>query len=88
MHTLLRFDGIIDSILQQAVRKGLAKTKTEALRLGVLELNNRYALIGNKTLEQEDKEDLEYALKAEKRIAAGKLNLRPEKQLRKILEER
>lgn len=87
MHTLLRFDGIIDSILEQAVRQGLAKTKTEALRLGVLELNNRYALIENKTLEQEDKEDLEYVLKAEKRIAAGKLKLRSEKELRKILEE-
>ena len=45
MYTTIKFTGIIEQILEEAVEEGLAKTKTEALRLAVLELNNRYDLL-------------------------------------------
>jgi len=46
MHATIKLTGILDKILTEAVDEGIAKTKTEALRLAVLELNNRYDLLG------------------------------------------
>jgi hypothetical protein len=82
MHSIMKFEGLIDQILTEAVRQGLAKTKAEALRLGVVELNNKYGLIQNST---EDEEDAGYIKKARKEIAAGKLRLHSEKELKKAL---
>ncbi len=45
MHTTIQITGTLEQILEEAVEGGLAKTKTEALRMGVLELNNRYHLL-------------------------------------------
>ncbi|MCC7552259.1 hypothetical protein KO317_01170 [Candidatus Micrarchaeota archaeon] len=49
MHITVNFEGYIEDIIENAIQKGLAKTKTEALRLGVLELNDRYGLLKNDT---------------------------------------
>jgi len=85
MYTTVKFEGLIDSILEQAIRQGLVKTKMEGLRLGVLELNNKYRLTEQMMEEEEAKEDLAYVRKAEKRIANGKLKMSTEKELRKVL---
>ena len=45
MHVTVKFRGVIEDILENAVERGIAKTKTEALRLGVLELANKYNLL-------------------------------------------
>lgn len=82
MYSTLKFEGLIDRILSEAVRQGLAKTKAEALRLGVIELNNKYELIQN---EREEAEDSEYIRRARTLIASGKLKLRTEKELAKAL---
>lgn len=82
MHSTMKFEGLIDQILSEAVRQGLAKSKIEALRLGVVELNNKYELIQNR-IEEED--DVDYIKKARKEIANGKLKLHGEKELKKAL---
>jgi hypothetical protein len=78
----MKFEGLIDQILSEAVRQGLAKSKVEALRLGVVELNNKYELIQNRI---EEEEDIEYIKRARKEIATGKLKLHSEKELKKAL---
>ena len=82
MHSTMKFEGIIDQILSEAVRQGLAKSKVEALRLGVVELNNKYELIQNRI---EEEEDIGYIKRARKGIASGKLKLHSEKELKKAL---
>ncbi len=82
MYATVKFEGLIDSILEQAIKQGLVKTKTEGLRLGVLELNNKYRLTEQMIEEKEAKEDIAYVRKAEKGIAQGKLKIRTEKELR------
>lgn len=82
MHATMKFEGLMDQILEEAVRQGLAKTKAEALRLGVVELDNRYDLIQNR---KEEEEDLEYIRKAKKDITSGKLKLLSEKELKAAL---
>ncbi|MFH0817978.1 MAG: hypothetical protein V1909_05080 [Candidatus Micrarchaeota archaeon] len=82
MHSVMKFEGLIDQILNEAVRQGLAKTKAEALRLGVVELNNKYELIQSRN---EEEEDIDYIRRARKEIATGKLKLHSEKELKKAL---
>jgi hypothetical protein len=45
MRTTLVFQGVPELILQKAVRVGLARSKTDALRLGLLALNREYHLV-------------------------------------------
>ena len=82
MHSTMKFEGLIDEILAEAVKRGLVKTKAEALRLGVVELNNKYELIHSR---REEEEDVEYIRKARREIASGKLKLRSEKELKAAL---
>jgi|GEM_PF-2438506 len=44
VHLNVRFEGILNRIIDDAIRKGLAKTKTEVLRMGLMELKNKYRL--------------------------------------------
>ena len=85
MYATVKFEGLIDSILEQAIKQGLVKTKMEGLRLGVLELNNKYRLTEQMIEEKEAKEDLAYVRGAEKKIAQGKLKLGSERELRAAL---
>jgi len=57
MNVNVNFTGITDEIIQDAIRKGLAKTKTEVLRLGLFELKSKYHLA------EEEKELTEEELK-------------------------
>ncbi len=82
MHSTMKFEGLMDQILTEAVRQGLAKTKAEALRLGVVELNNKYDLIQSS---REAQEDIAYIHEARKKIASGKMPLLTEKELKAAL---
>lgn len=53
MHATIRFTGVIEKILDEAVHEGIAKTKTEALRMAVLQLNDRYNLLEKSQHEQQ-----------------------------------
>ena len=45
MKTTIHFEGYWDRVLEKAVDVGLARSKTDAVRLGVIELNNHYRLM-------------------------------------------
>jgi hypothetical protein len=77
MHTTVKFTGVIEKILEEAVDEGIAKTKTEALRLAVLELNNRYGLLERA---RGDELAVRKMQKIDKELAEGKHNLLSEKE--------
>ena len=76
MRTTLEFEGIPELILERAVELGLARSKTDALRLGILALNREYKLV--KDIEKELverkilKEKKEMGLKGEKYLSEEK----------------
>ncbi len=80
MYATVKFEGLIDKILETAVSKGLAKTKIEALRLGALELNSRYHLI-----QDEDWADVQAIRESKAKLKSGKIRLHDEKELDEIL---
>ena len=44
VYVTLRFDGLPAQILENAIKNGIAKTKTQAVTLGLLKLNEEYHL--------------------------------------------
>ena len=81
MNVNIRFTGAVEKILDEAVKQGYAATKTEALRLGVFELNNRFNLL----TEMEDREDVARADEIMERVSKGKEKLYSEAKARKKL---
>ena len=81
MNVNVRFYGAVERILEEAVRQGYAATKTEALRLGAFELNNRYQLLE----EVEDNEDVAMADAIMGRVSKGKGKLHSEAEVLKKL---
>jgi hypothetical protein len=51
MRTTLSFVGLPEVILEKAVEVGLARSKTDALRMGIFALNNEYHLVKDIELE-------------------------------------
>ena len=51
MRTTLQFKGVPEVILEKAVEVGLARSKTEAIKMGIFALNREYNLV--KDLEME-----------------------------------
>jgi len=51
MRTTVAFVGVAELILEKAVELGLARSKTDALRLGVFALNDEYKLVKDIELE-------------------------------------
>lgn len=47
MRTTLEFQGFPELILQKAVDLGIARSKTDALRMGIFALNKEFRLIEN-----------------------------------------
>lgn len=45
---VVRLDGMVEKVLETLVREGYYKTKTEAVRAGILELGKEYALVGRR----------------------------------------
>ena len=73
MRTTLEFEGTTELILEKAVELGLARSKTDALRMGVFALNREYKLIKDIELELVSrkimKEKKEMAEKGEKYLS-------------------
>lgn len=84
MNVNIKFQGMAEKIVEEAIRQGYASTKTEALRLGVLELNNHYKLLEK----LEDEEDIRRADEIVERIESGKEKLHSEKEIWKALEHK
>ncbi|MFH0836403.1 MAG: hypothetical protein V1834_04555 [Candidatus Micrarchaeota archaeon] len=63
--------GIPEQIMEGAIKAGIAKTKTDALLLGLFELDHRYNLLEL----LEDEQDVKEAKAALARIRAGKEKL-------------
>jgi len=86
MNLTVKFDGHVASVIDQLVEKGVVATKTEALRLGVLELEEKY-------LKEAEKERLfdEWAskemAKMEKKRKEGKLKFYPLSELEKRMKK-
>jgi len=76
MRTTLQFKGVPEVILEKAVEVGLARSKTEAIKMGIFALNREYnlvkdlemELVGRKIEKQEEeikKKGLKYLSKEE-----------------------
>ncbi|MEK6953716.1 MAG: DUF6290 family protein [Candidatus Micrarchaeota archaeon] len=83
MNVVVNFEGTLDAILGQAVKQGLAKSKSEALRMGILMLDREYSLLEK----LEDEEDLRYAKRSARLVEAGKMKTYPWEKVRKELLE-
>lgn len=46
VETVIRLDGAVELVLNRLIELGYYKTKTEAIRAGLLELGREYSLIG------------------------------------------
>ena len=67
MNINVNFTGITDDIMEAAIRKGLAKTKTEVLRLALFELKSQYNLLDDyQDLSTKEKEVLAQIIDANK----------------------
>ena len=68
MNTNIQLNGLNEKIIDGAIHFGLVKTKTEAIRAGLMELNHKYDI-----LEQlEDEEDVRESKKILSEIKSGK----------------
>lgn len=53
MHANVKFTGLTNETIDDALSKGLAKTRSEVLRLGLFELKNKYGLAEGEPTEEE-----------------------------------
>ena len=51
MRTTLQFEGVPEVILNKAVELGLARSKTDAIRMGIFALNKEYNIVKDIELE-------------------------------------
>jgi hypothetical protein len=84
MNISMRFEGYTEQIIDEALRQGIVKTKAEALRLGLLELNQKYGLVATNLEEKELAQDIAEFDRMEKRLAEGKSKLRRAKSIDEI----
>jgi len=75
MNISMHFEGYIARIIEEAQKQGLVKTKAEALRLGLLELNQKYGLVATDLEQRELEMDLAEFDRMETRIKSGKSKL-------------
>jgi hypothetical protein len=71
MNMNIRLDGIPENIVLGAIKSGLAKTKTDAILMGLMELDNKYSLLER----IEDEEDVREAKRILAEIKSGKQKL-------------
>ena len=69
MNISMHFEGFMEEIIEMLLKQGIAKTKAEALRLGLLELNDKYQLVG---VDRELKDDLIEIDRIERDIKTGR----------------
>ncbi|MFH1780046.1 MAG: hypothetical protein ABH803_02790 [Candidatus Micrarchaeota archaeon] len=84
MNISMHFEGYSEKIIAEALKQGIVKTKAEALRLGLLELNQKYGLVATNLEELELQQDLKEIDRIEKAIKTGKTKLYKAKSLDEI----
>jgi len=72
----MHFDGFVEKIIDASLRKGVARTKAEALRLGLLELNEKYFLVPTRLEEVEFAEDVKEIERIERDLKRGREKIR------------
>ncbi|MCD6523129.1 MAG: hypothetical protein J7K68_05275 [Candidatus Diapherotrites archaeon] len=82
MNISMHFEGIMEEIIEKLLKLGIAKTKAEALRLGLLELNDKYQLVG---VDKELEEDLIEINRIERDIKTGKEKVYSVKNVAELL---
>ena len=87
MNVNVKFTGIIEQILDAAIKTGLAKDRTEALRMSVLELEHHYSLLEKEAEMKEEQEDVSAANEFIKKLKSGKAKLQGESAVRKALRQ-
>jgi len=85
MNISMRFEGYVEKIVDRAVAKGIVKTKAEALRLGLLELNDKYGLVAKARQKAEDEADVAEAKRILGEIKSGKQKLHRVKSVKELL---
>ena len=86
MNICMRFDGYVAKIVDEAVRRGIARTKSEALRIGLLELDKQYRLVQGAGEQAELEADLLEIARIERDIKSGKERVRKAKKASEIFE--
>jgi len=77
MHMTVKFEGYLETIVDRALKRGIVRTRTEALRAGLLELANKYGL-GEE--DEGEAEVLEEVRNLEDAIAKGKMKTYSKKE--------
>ncbi len=80
MNMNIKLSGITEDILAGAIRAGIAKTKTDVIMIGLLELNNKYNLLER----QEDEEDVRDAKRILSEIKSGKQKTYSKEEFEKL----
>lgn len=84
MNISMHFEGYVEKIIEEALRQGIVKTKAEALRLGLLELNDKYGLVASDLEQKELEQDIAEFDRMEKRIESKKTRLHKAKSIDEI----
>lgn len=75
LRTTLAFNGVTELILEKAIEFGLARSKTDALRMGVFALNKEYGLVKDIEMELVErklkKEEAEMRAKGKRYFTEG-----------------
>ena len=79
MNMTIKLSGLSEKIMEGAVKAGLAKTKTDAIMLGLVALDYKYSLLE----QMEDAEDAREAERVSKEIKIGKQRLHSKKEFEK-----
>ncbi|MBI5159325.1 hypothetical protein HY992_04350 [Candidatus Micrarchaeota archaeon] len=82
METVVRLSGVVETILGELVQRGFFKTKSEAIRAGVLGLGKEYHLL------EELQSDFAYAKEFDRRVKSGELELGTESELKSLLRKK
>ena len=84
MNLSMHFQGMSEEIITEALKRGVVKTKAEAIRLGLLELNDKYGLIPRNSDEVELMEDQREIDRIERDLKTGKEKLHRVKDINSI----
>jgi Arc/MetJ-type ribon-helix-helix transcriptional regulator len=79
---LIRVEGAVEKVLNRLVEAGFFKTKTEAIRAGILELGREYSIVKSK---EEILDELAVAKmqRMEEQLRTGKRKTLTEEQVKK-----
>ena len=85
MNISMHFDGYVEQVIDEAVKRGVAKTKAEAIRLGLLELDERFRLVRNAEEKLELESDLREVSRIEREMRSGQEKVHKAKSVEDLL---